>query len=80
MAGQCALTDQGKEWETMEPLFDHAIKEDTKLLAKDRVTDVSPSFSAKRGPTLAALPTHQSNRPRLNKTRLTHGQGTSSDS
>ena len=72
LVGQCALTDQGKEWETLESLFDHAIKEETKLLAKDRVTltDVSPPFSAKRGPTLAAMPAQMSHRPRLDKQRL----------
>ncbi len=75
MAGQCALTDHGKEWETLESLFDHAIKEETKLSAKDRVnmTDNSPSFSVKRGAigaTIAALPAQQANRPRLERQRF----------
>ena len=71
LAAQCALTDEGKEWESLESLFNHAIKEETKLQAKERVilTDVSPSFTAKRGATVAALPAQQTTRPRLDRQR-----------
>jgi hypothetical protein len=72
LAGQCALTYQGKEWETLESLFDHAIKEETKLFAKDRVnlTVNSPPFSVKRGSTVAAPPAQLANMPRLDRQRL----------
>ena len=72
LAGQCALTDQGTEWETLDSLFQHAIKEETKLSAKDRVnlTANSPPFTVKRTSTVAALPAQLSNRPRLDKQRL----------
>jgi hypothetical protein len=82
LAGQCALTNQGKEWETWESLFDHAIKEETKLLAKDRVTltDVSPPFSAKRGPALAAMPAQSRQRLERHRLQPTPSKGTSSES
>jgi hypothetical protein len=71
------LTDQGKEWETLESLFDHAIKEETKLLVKDRVTDVSPPYSAKRAPTLAAMPAQVHKRQQAPRQQAPNAQGSS---
>ncbi len=67
--------------ETLESLFDHAIKEETKLSAKERVnlTANSPPFTVKRSSTVAALPAQLANMPRLDRQRLAP-PGRSSDS
>jgi len=81
LAGQCALSDTGKEWDSLESLFDHAIKEEIKAQAKERVinSDHSPSaITMKRSHVIAALPAQPSNRPRQDKQQTPPVSGTGS--